>query len=175
MEAGLERFRQFIARHSVAALRGLLILICGVALHQFVTSQNRVLSAWKGGGFGMYTTPHGFDARATFLIVDGHSLRLAPLDPAFKAWMDSVDPSSAAYLKRMADMADSMRSYPRKADADRLMKAASRVLWDKELFDTWMALGKQPVSAMRVVVTEIARRPSVGVIESRVVLDQAGG
>lgn len=171
----LERFRQFIARHSVVALRGLAILISAVALHQFITSQNRVLTAWKGGGFGMYTTPHGVNARATFLIVDGHSLRLAPLDPAFEAWMDSVHPSSAAFLKRMTEMADEMRTYPRKGNADRLMRAAARVRWDGDLFESWLSVGKQPVSAMRVVVIEVARRPSVGVIESRIVLDQAGG
>jgi hypothetical protein len=149
-------------------------LAISVALHQFITSQNGVLSPWKGGGFGMYTTPHGVTARATFLIVDGHPLRLAPPDPAFTAWVESVDPSSASYLKDLQSAAAEMRTYPRAAAAERLLRQASRVVWDGDLFGTWSDPGQQPTSAMSVTVIELAHRPSQGVIDTRVVFSHAG-
>jgi hypothetical protein len=153
----------------------LVVVVLAVAAHQYFTSASGVLTAWKGGGFGMYTTPHGSAARAAFLVVDGNPLRLAPADPAFVDWAKSVDPASAAYLDDLVDQAEAMQSFPRDAAADKLMRAAARVVWDKDLFGTWTDVGLQPVTSMSVVVIEVARRPSSGVIDSRVVFDRAGG
>ena len=52
------------------------------------------------------------------------------------------------------------------------MRAAARVVWDKDLFGTWTDVGQQPATAMSVVVIEVARRPSSGVIDSRVVIPE---
>ena len=174
-EGAVERVRRVIDRHDVLLSWLLVIAVLAVAAHQYLTSASGVLTAWKGGGFGMYTTPHGTTARATFLVVDGNPLRLAPADPAFAAWAESVDPASATYLDGLVDQAEAMRAFPRDAAADRLMRAAARVVWDKDLFGTWTDVGQQPATAMSVVVIEVARRPSSGVIDSRVVFDRAGG
>lgn len=171
----MERLRRVFERHDVLMSWLLLIAVLAVAAHQYLTSASGVLTAWKGGGFGMYTTPHGTLARATFLVVDGNPLRLAPADPAFSAWAKGVDPGSASYLDDLVDQAEAMRSYPRDAAADKLMRAAARVVWDKDLFGTWTDVGQQPATAMSVVVIEVANRPSSGVIDSRVVFERAGG
>ncbi|MCU0826758.1 MAG: hypothetical protein MUE52_04985 [Tabrizicola sp.] len=151
------------------------VLMVGVFGHQFVTSQGNVLSPWKGGGFGMYTQPHGIEERAAFLVIDGNPLRLAPADPEFLAWVERGDPASAAYVKRMMAEADRMRSFPRAAQAERLMAAGSRLVWDKALFGTWTDVGPVPVDQMSVTVIEVVRRPSTGTIETRVVFSHAGG
>jgi hypothetical protein len=155
-----------------SGLLALLVLV--VAAHQFLTSRDGVLSAWKGGGFGMYTSPHGIDARVTFLIVDGHPLRLAPADPVFAAWAESGDRRSAEYLARLVNLAERMRTYPKAGQADQLMALAVRVVWEGDLFGTWRDPGQQPSSALEVVVIEVARRTSVGAIETRVVFRHAG-
>jgi hypothetical protein len=170
----LERVRQFVGRHAkvASALLGALVIL--VAAHQFIRSHDHVLSAWKGGGFGMYTTPHPFAARATVLVIDGNPLQLAPKNPSFEAWVRTVAPSSAAYLGRLHGLATRMRSYPDAAAANRLIALAARVTWDKSLFDTLQDVGRQPAGSIRVVILEIARRPSVGQITSRIVFQEGG-
>jgi hypothetical protein len=123
----------------------------------------------------MYTTPHPFADRAIFLVIDGMPLRLAPRNPDFEAWVATVAPSSAGYLKRMQSLADRMRSYPRAADADHLIALAARVVWDKSLFGAWQDVGRQPAERLRVVVLEVARRSSTSEITSRVVFTHGGG
>jgi hypothetical protein len=170
----LERLRRLVARFDVAMSLGLATLVILVAVHQFLISAGGVLSPWKGGGFGMYTTPHGMQSRATFLSVNGYALRLSPPDPAFLDWVAKVDPASADYLMDLQDRADRMRPYPQPEAAERLMAAASKVVWDKALFDAPVEIGRQPASAMQVTVMELARRPSVGLFETREVFRHAG-
>lgn len=170
----MERVRHFVGRHVIGGSRALLLIMLGTAAHQFYTSWDGMLSPWKGGGFGMYTAPHPENARATYLIVDGHALRMAPPDPKLVAWIASVDPGSAQYLERLVEQARTMRSYPRAAAADRLMAGAARVIWDKVLLDAWLDVGVQPASEMEVVVMEIARRPSESIIETRIIFSHAG-
>jgi hypothetical protein len=165
---------RFVARREWWFSSLLAALVFGVALHQFITSRDGVLSPWKGGGFGMYTTPHATVERATFLTVDGKSLRLSPPDPALTEWIDSADPVSARFLRNMVRAAGTMRNYPRAAQADQLMRQGARVVWEKELFDSLTDVGRQPATAMSVTVMEIARRPSAGVLETRVVFEHAG-
>lgn len=172
--AGVERLRRLVARRERWASGLLFAMVIGVAAHHFVTSRDGILSPWKGGGFGMYTTPHGIADRTTFLIVDGKPLRLSPPDPALTDWIDSVDPASADYLQRMVSLAGGMLSYPRAEAADKLMRQAARVVWDKALFKSETDVGRQPASAMVVTVMEIARRPSAGVLQTRVVFEHAG-
>jgi hypothetical protein len=85
-----------------------------------------------------------------------------------------VDPASADYLMDLQDRADRMRPYPQPDAAERLMAAASKVVWDKALFGTAVEIGRQPASAMQVTVMELARRPSVGRFETREVFRHAG-
>jgi hypothetical protein len=170
----LERLRRLVARHDVAMSWGLAALVILVASHQLVVSAGGVLTPWKGGGFGMYTTPHGIHSRATFLSVNGYALRLAPPDPAFLDWVAEVDPASADYLMDLQERADGMRPYPQPDAAERLMAAASKVVWDKALFGAAVEIGRQPASAMQVTVIELARRPSVGRFETREVFRHAG-
>ena len=170
----MERLRQLVGRHDLAFSWVLALVIISVAANQFVATASGVFSPWKGGGFGMYTTPHGIHSRATFLIVDGQALRLSPPDPAFADWIASVDPASAGYLKRLQADAAQMRPQPTVAAADRLMAAATRVVWDKAAFGGRADPGRQPASAMRVSVMELARRPSVGAFEIREVFSHAG-
>jgi hypothetical protein len=153
---------------------GLAVIVLLVAGNQFLTSAGGVLSPWKGGGFGMYTTPHGVHSRVTFLTVNGYALRLAPPDPAFMDWVATVDPGSADYLMDLQDRADRMRPYPQPDAAEQLMAAASKVVWDKALFGAPVEIGRQPAGAMQVTVMELARRPSVGRFETRVVFRHAG-
>jgi hypothetical protein len=170
----LDRLRRlFVWRDQIAS--GLLaVLILTVAVHQFLTSAGGVLSPWKGGGFGMYTTPHAELSRATFLIIDGRAVRLSPADPAYAAWVAEGDPAAEAYMDRLQVVSERMRSYPRAAAANELLSLASKVIWDGDLFGTWGDIGPAPVSDMAVAVVEIARRPMAGVIETRLVF-QFGG
>lgn len=170
----MEQVRRLLARWDGVSSFVLAALVFAVALHQFFTSAGGVLTPWKGGGFGMYTTPHGVDSRATFLVIDGKALRLAPPDPDFTAWVAEGGPAARAYMKRLEEAANSLRPYPRVAGAEALMAQAARVVWDGDLFGTWGDLGPSPVADMAVTVVEIARRPSAGVIETRVVFTHAG-
>jgi hypothetical protein len=172
--ADLEKLRQLLGRRDGVSSGILAALVLTVALHQFLTSAGGVLTPWKGGGFGMYTTPHGVDSRATFLVIDGKALRLAPPDPAFTAWVAEGDPAARAYMERLQAAADRLRPYPRAAEAGAVMAQAARVVWDGDLFDAWGDVGPSPVADMAVTVVEIARRPSAGVIETRVVFTHAG-
>jgi hypothetical protein len=166
--------RQLLARRDGVSSGILVALVVVVALHQFMTSAGGVLTPWKGGGFGMYTTPHGVDSRATFLVINGKALRLAPPDPAYTAWVNEGDPAVRAYMNRLQDAASRLRPYPRAAGAEALMAQAARVVWEGDLFDTWDDVGPSPVADMVITVVEVARRPSAGVVETRVVFSHAG-
>jgi hypothetical protein len=170
----LERLRRLVAGRDRVTSALLATLVIAVALHQFLTSAGGVLTPWKGGGFGMYTTPHGVDSRVTYLVIDGNALRLAPPDPAFTAWVSEGDPAAQAYMERMQAAADRLRPYPSAAKAEALMAQAARVVWDGDLFGTWRDVGPSPVTDMEITVVEVARRPSVGVIDTRVIFTHAG-
>lgn len=168
------RIRKLLERYDQVVTALLVALVVAVAGHQFMASAGGVLSPWKGGGFGMYTAPHGIGHRAVFLVVDGHSLRMTPDDRGFTDWIKSVDPASAKYLNNMIKVATDMVTYPDDAAADRLMSMASHVVWDKVLFDVETEVGRHPANAMAVTVIEVAFRPSKGVIDSRIVFSKTG-
>jgi hypothetical protein len=170
----LDRLRRLVAWRDQISSSILVALVLTVAVHQFFASASGVLSAWKGGGFGMYTTPHGVDSRATFLVIDGNALRLSPEDPAYTAWVAEGDAAVQAYMNRLQTAADRIRSYPKAEAADALMALAARVIWDGDLLGSWADIGPTPVSDMAIVVVEIARRPSANLIETRVVFEHAG-
>jgi hypothetical protein len=170
----LERLQRLIGRHDWVATGVLAALVIGVALHQMWASAAGVLTPWKGGGFGMYTTPHGIEARATFLLIEGRALRLSPPDPALTAWVAEGEPAARAYMERLLALASRMRPYPDEAEAQAVMALAARVIWEGELFDRWSDVGPSPVADMAVAVIEVARRPSAGEISSRVVFRAEG-
>ena len=150
-------------------------MVLAVAVHQIHATITGPLTAWKGGGFGMYTTPHGTNDRAVYLHLGNGVLRLTPPDPAFTAWVATVDPGSAEYLAALARMAAGLRHFPTDAAARRLMDKAARVQWDASLLATAKGNGGRFAPAqMRVTVTELARRPSVQAIDTRVVFAAAG-
>lgn len=164
----MERVRHWVGRRADLGGVVLALLVLAATLHQIYASKTGTLTPWKGGGFGMYTAPHG-SARAVFVVLGDTALRLAPPDAALAGWVKSLDPDSAAFLNGLIHEADVLRHYPRRDPAARLMAWVARVHWAPELVGSGGTDGLFGRDQMQVIVTELARKPVAGLIEQRVI------
>ena len=114
----------------------LIVVVAANALFQTYTHKTTALTAWKGGGFGMYTTPH-VESRSvwlTFKREDGVvQLRVWPEAQGMTEWRDSLNLSQSGSLGRITSMAEGMSYFPRTSNADPLLELASRIRWREDL------------------------------------------
>ena len=174
--------RHLLSRNPKLSSAALFLAVAIVAAHQMWVSAQGSLTAWKGGGFGMYTAPHINDRQVWLLLPTGHAIRLHPPTTTTLDWIASLDPGSARFLRRLLDDAEHMRSFPTEAAAASLLRRASRVAWpdslDPALGLAWPAANQtgavHPLPDLRLSVTELARRPSVGRFEQTEIFALSG-
>lgn len=169
----MERVRRWVAWQADLGCVALAVLVLAATLHQFYASKTGTLTPWKGGGFGMYTAPHG-SARAVFVMLGDTPLRLAPPEEALLQWVDTLDRESAAFLNGLIKEAGALRSYPRAVPAAQLMTGVARVHWAAGLAGAGGTDGLFGRAQLRVIVTELARRPVAGRMEQRVIFTAGG-
>ena len=113
-------------------ITALALVVAGNVLLQLFMHKTTPLTAWKGGGFGMYTEPHA-EARGVWLFLKGTNgtaqVQLWPESADLKRWREGVSPKAASFLGGLVRDAERMRYYPTQANAQRLAKQASRVRW----------------------------------------------
>lgn len=169
----MERIRHWVVRHVDLGCAALAALILAATLHQIFASKTGTLTPWKGGGFGMYTAPHG-SARSVFVMLGARPLRLAPPDAALEAWIVTLDRESAVFLNGMIRRAETLRNYPHDAAAAQLMADVARVHWAAGLSGAGTADGLFKRDQLRLIVTELARKPVAGGMEQRVIFAVGG-
>ena len=169
----MDRVRQAVARQVNLGCLALAALVVAATLHQIYASKFDRLTPWKGGGFGMYTAPHG-TARAVFVMLGDTPLRLAPPENALEDWIDGLDRDSAAFLKGLVQQATALRFYPQTEPARRLMASVARVHWPTDLAGAGGVDGLFKPAQLQLIVTELARRPVAGHLEQRVIFTLGG-
>lgn len=122
-----------------AAVTLLALVVAANVILQMYTHKTTALTAWKGGGFGMYTEPHGED-RSVWLQVAGvdgiASIRLWPPTDAFQDWRDSAGVSGRTFLDGFQRRAARMRFFPRESGAQDLISRAARMRWPENQLGT---------------------------------------
>ncbi len=117
------------ARLLVIALVGLIIANAGF---QFYTHKTTALTAWKGGGFGMYTEPHA-DGRTVWLEMRGGNgtveMRVYPENEELRIWIDGVSLRGGAALQIISSQAEKLRHFPDQQKADALIQNVARIGW----------------------------------------------
>lgn len=174
--------RRLLSRNPKISSAALFLAVAGVAVHQMWVSSQGALTAWKGGGFGMYTAPHIHDRQVWLLLPTGHAIRLHPPTPTTLDWIASLDPGSARFLRQLLGDAEHMRSLPNDTAAASVLRRASRVAWpeslDPGLGIAWPAANQagqvHALADLRLSVTELARRPSVGRFEQTEIFALSG-
>lgn len=169
----MEQARHWVGRYVDVGCAVLAALILAATLHQIYASKTGTLTPWKGGGFGMYTAPHG-TARAVFVMLGDTPLRLAPETEALEAWIDTLDRDSAEFLNGLINAATALRNYPRDAPARQLLADVARVHWAAGLAGAGGVDGLFKRDQLRLIVTELARKPVAGVMEQRVIFTAGG-
>ena len=110
----------------------LITLIIANAGFQFYTHKTTALTAWKGGGFGMYTEPHA-DGRTVWLEMRGGNgtveMRVYPENEELRAWVDGVSLRGGAALQIISSQAEGLRYFPDKQKADALIRSVARIGW----------------------------------------------
>lgn len=128
----MERIRTQIARHADLLAWALVAIVIGNVVFQFYTHKTTTLTSWKGGGFGMYTDPHS-NSRSIWLQVEGQEgmsqFIVYPRSKLHSDWIEASDRRGRAGLRRVSTIAAKMRYYPRRENAEDLIKAASRIAW----------------------------------------------
>ena len=94
------------------------IIVAGI---QIYLNKADTLSAWRGGGFGMYTEPHPVKSRVAFLInntnPENNWIRVYPLDERFGRESYSNN-SYLSELKQISAVVASRISFPSRIDED---------------------------------------------------------
>lgn len=124
----------------------LIALIFANFLVQLYTHKTTALTAWKGGGFGMYTEPHVLN-RSVWLAMDfPNETRHVLLFPPSDAAETFVEPESAKAFDSLRSYAWEFRVFPTDHKARKFVKRFDEITWLPE-FDTGDA-------SLRVVVFE---------------------
>lgn len=96
-------------------------LIVGAFQIYFSKSDN--LSAWRGGGFGMYTEPHPVKSRVAFLINQSESsnnwIQVYPIDPRLEG-DSSINKDYLKHLRAISGIAANRISFPSRVDLERI-------------------------------------------------------
>lgn len=174
--------RRLLAHNPKFSSAALFLAVAGVAAHQMWMSAQGPLTAWKGGGFGMYTAPHINDRQVWLLLPGGSAIRLHPATPTTLDRIASLDPGSARFLRGLLEDAEHLRSFPTDAGAISVLRRASRVAWPDSLDPArglaWPAANQtgtvHALPDLQLRVTELARRPSVGRFEQSEIFALSG-
>ena len=130
------RLVDLIGARAGALVIALALLAAGNVALQMFTHKSTALTAWKGGGFGMYTEPHP-DSRSVWLTfstgVETSSLRLWPEAENMTDWRGEVSLKGRKSLGKVTAMAERLRFYPSKEAAHELLALVLRIRWKQEL------------------------------------------
>ena len=145
-----------------------------VALSQFVLYKTSDLTLWKGGGFGMYSTPHPVTSRHAWLIgeTDGEPTfyRMHHLDERLNL-NQLKDESLQTCLQDFVADAKYMRYFPSFAKKRKMKERYKRLL---SLIDTDSEEQKiLPREYTKLVVTELRLTPDFKRIEMESVYEHA--
>lgn len=132
----IDGFINLIGRNAKLLATLLAVLIVANVCIQFYTHRTTALTAWKGGGFGMYIAPHA-DGRTVWLELQGANgvaqLRLYPENEGIRRWIDGVSLRGGVTLQKITNQAAGLRHYPRMKDANALIASAARIGWLDDL------------------------------------------
>lgn len=132
----IARLMDWIGARAGAFVAGLAVIVAANVLIQLYMHRTTPLTAWKGGGFGMYTEPHA-EARTVWLTLKGQGglahLQLWPEANAFADWRGGVDAASNAFLARQVRSAERLRYYPRDHQTAELLSNLARVRLPSQL------------------------------------------
>lgn len=102
----------------------LIVAVVGIASLQLYLHKTTVLTPWKGGGFGMYTTSHANFRTVWVKIKYEHAdyyLRLWPQDERFPRFAGTAKKQSKESLEALIQHAFTFRFFPREAPAEKLL------------------------------------------------------
>lgn len=121
-----------IGRHAKLLAMLLVGLIVVNVFFQFYTHKTTALTAWKGGGFGMYTVPHP-DGRTIWLEMQGKDgvaeIRVYPENENLREWINGVSLRGGAVLQAITTQAALMRYFPDEQKAAALIDRVARIRW----------------------------------------------
>ena len=128
----VDRFVNLIGRNAKLLATMLICLIIANVIFQFFTHKTTALTAWKGGGFGMYTAPHP-DGRTVWLELQGLGgsveIRVYPENEELRSWINGVSLQGGAALRTITTQAKSLRHYPDEKKATALIDSVARIKW----------------------------------------------
>lgn len=176
----LAKLINLIGRQANLAVSLLAVLVAANVLVQLYTHKTTALTAWKGGGFGMYTEPHAEDRSVWIQLVGADStanIRLWPASKEFLNWRELAGVAGRAFLDDFQQKAERMRFYPRNSGADALVNRASRVRWPENLVgETVPKQGRVfAKSDIRVIVYENSYELAKQTVTRRVVFERKAG
>lgn len=130
------RFLGWIAQRGMLAVTVIAGLAAINVLVQTYMHKTTALTAWKGGGFGMYTEPHP-DQRTVLLEIGGGAAQLVlwPEGGNVSDWAGSLQPQGRKAVLSLQDQAARFRYYPRDRLAAALIDRAARFRWDNSLLN----------------------------------------
>ena len=133
----MQKLFDVMGRHAMLGVWLLAGVAAGNVLLQVAMHRSTALTAWKGGGFGMYTEPHP-DQRSIVLEIDNGAgqIVLWPETEAMRDWRLSLSPAGAQAVSSIQAQAGRLRFYPRKSNATALLDRAARFRWDAGLLGT---------------------------------------
>ena len=128
----VDRFINLIGRNAKSLATVLICLIITNVFFQFFTHKTTALTAWKGGGFGMYTAPHP-DGRAVWLELQGQDgfveIRVYPENEDLRNWINGVSLQGGAALRTITTQASLLRYFPDEKNAISLIDSVARIRW----------------------------------------------
>ena len=143
-------------------------LILGAFQIYFSKSDN--LSAWRGGGFGMYTEPHPVKSRVAFLITQSESstncIRVYPIDPRL-AGDSSINKKYLNQLKGISGIAANRISFPSRMDLERIRQKLKSIRDGSNLQNDIF----NPTDTVVVQVLEIGISNDYSSVEQRKIFD----
>jgi hypothetical protein len=106
-----------VNRTRLGELSVIFAIVTFVALVQVVLATSTTLSRWKGGGFGMYSEPHPYDARCLWVELRDPSgatyFRLSPLDRRLDGALSGLTKDRRAVWMRRVDDLPTILMWPR--------------------------------------------------------------
>lgn len=100
-----------------------------IAANQFLATRFGEQSAWKGGGFGMYTDPHPQNRKVWLVLEAGGAEHAVALWPVTEALAANAAAPEAARLQQAVDLAYELSTSVDPARAARLAGLGGRLGW----------------------------------------------
>ena len=158
----------------------LIVLIVGNVFFQFYIHKTTALTAWKGGGFGMYTMPH-VDGRTVWLELQGDSgtveIRIYPENRQLREWINGVSLRGGAALQTISTQAESLRYFPDIQRANALIGSVARIRWLNSFTNGITPIDGQTFRSedIRLRVYDNVQDMRAGILKRVIVLDTSAG